>query len=98
MIKKILEFNDVNARYLFVQQRIGLLKNETEDIIDLLEKGDTIYDDELKDKLAKKFHRKLTDHLVTHYIHFAKQHYPASEQLLNKIHNRSIESLKEGIW
>jgi hypothetical protein len=99
LIKKALEFNDLNAQLLFIQQRVGLFKKETEDVIALLEKvGQMIYDDDLRDKLAKLFHRKLTDHLVTHYIHFIKQRYPESEPLLRKIHNRSVESLKEGIW
>lgn len=60
---------------------------------------DIIYEDELKDTLlTKEFHTKMTEYLLNFYIQFIKAHMPNLEHVLEKIHNRSVDVLKVGLW
>jgi hypothetical protein len=98
VIKKALEIIDANSQITVIQQEIRNLKKKAEILVTLLEQVKKIYDDELKDKLSKQFHAKLTDYLIDLYSQFMKHHIPDKARLLDKIHNRSVDTLREGVW
>src|SRR5271157_189371 len=98
LVKNALKITTSSSQFLYIQQEIDNLKKKAEDIIALLEKTEMIYEDELKDELSKQFNTKLTDYLMNLYIQFIKQHFPDMEPQLNKIHDRRLDNLRDGIW
>jgi hypothetical protein len=98
ILKKALEIIDAASQALLMQQEVANFKKRVEFVLKLLNDSKLIYENELKDKLSKEFRTKVSDSLLDLFILFVKRRMPESEDLLKKIHIRSFDKLKEGLW
>ncbi len=98
VLKKALEIIDAASQALLMQQEVSNFKKKVEFVLNVLNNVKLIYENELKDKLSKEFRTKVTDSLLDLYILFVKRRMPENEALLKKIHIRSFDKLKEGLW
>ncbi len=98
VIKKALEIIDAASQAVLIQQEIANFKKKVEFVLKLLNNAKLMYENELKDKLTKEFRTKVSDALLDLYILFVKRRMPENDTLLKKIHIRSFDKLKEGLW
>ncbi len=98
VIKKALEIIDASSQALLIQQEVSNFKKKVEYVLKVLNDTKLIYENELKDKLSKEFRTKVSDALLDLYILYVKRRMPENEGLLKKIHIRSFDKLKEGLW
>ncbi len=98
VIKKALEIIDAASQALLMQQEVANFKKKVEFVLKVLDNSKLLYENDLKEKLSKEFRTKVTDALLDLFILFVKRRMPESEALLKKIHIRSFDKLKEGLW
>ena len=98
VIKKALEIIEPNSQALLIQQEIANFTKKVEFVLSLLNNIKLIYENELKDKLSKEFRTKVTDTFLDLFLLFIRRRMPNNEALLKKIHIRSFDKLKEGLW
>jgi hypothetical protein len=98
VVKKALEIIDADSQAMLIQQEINNLRKKAEYIITVLQKAKLLYENELKDKLSKEFKQKVSDYYLDLYTLYVKRRMPEHEELLKKIHIRSFDKLKEGLW
>ncbi len=98
VIKKALEIIDAGSQALLIQQEIANFRKKVEFLLKVLNNSKLIYENELKDKLSKEFRTKVSDAILDLFILFVKRRMPDNDALLKKIHIRSFDKLKEGLW
>lgn len=98
VIKKALEILNAKSQAALIQQDIRNLGKNSEILLTLLEKVKVIYDDEIKEKYSKQFHTKITDYLLDLYSQFIQRRITNKASLVDKIHNRSVDTIRTSIW
>jgi hypothetical protein len=96
LIKKANEILDDESQAVIIEQDLEFIFKKGKFIADLLKQKNLIYEDELKDLIAKQF----SDATVTDYdINFLKRVIKARfNSDIGKVKIRSFDKLKEGLW
>lgn len=97
-IKKALEIIDDNSQGFLIQQEVNNLHENVEKVIHFLHITKKIYMEEFKPFLSKIIKQKVSNDFLDFCMLYIKRRMPEHADLLQKIHVKTLDNLKEGLW
>ncbi|OLS15570.1 MAG: hypothetical protein RBG13Loki_0798 [Promethearchaeota archaeon CR_4] len=74
------------------------LQSWVEFLLDLLAKNDVVYENEIIKKLAAEFGIRATNYHLDLCKLFITRRIPDKEPLIERIRNKSLDRLRDGLW